>query len=841
LAIAGAIHYRRHKQSAEAGDDSGDHELSVFSTVTNAIGLRNSNLSSLRQSSDLSSGFVMDLTSATMTGTLSKKRGVGSSRWDNYVFSTDAKTGVFSWQASKSTKTRQGHMQVQDLFKLPTRDGKKAHRFDAVGVIVTLAQEQNFQQAIQKRRDELQRAYDGLSSELHAEALASGSFNPGVEQPTGSLSTDTSKHIALAKTQDVNGLRSTMRAYLAAEHALATAESEFDVLMRYGFTSGENMLSLSADSDASRSAWVGELTVVCKAHERPLTAHPEYKSAWAMDMLGTQIGKIERGLKVATSSKKYKECEALQTQLDLLNGKRTEANQLHEQMKLAHGSEKERIVQQLEELRIGMEESSMLDSGSVKWVHAMRQFDIPASKIEKLEVLGRGGFGTVRRGKCYGSPCVVKEIKTSTPAEEAMAAKMLQKESRALSKLQHPNVIRLLHVCTEPGSLCIVLELAEQGNLKMFLEKHPDTPVWRRFWFICGITLGMASLHRRKPPMIHHDLKPENVLITNTFMPKIGDFGTVTGTHSTKGAMSTAAGGAGAGTLAYQSPEVLNMSSGAGAATGHDERPVDVYAWGITSFETITGQSAWGGMTHEQVVANVVQRKRPAGWPNGDEQVASSENNGETAIQAMIVTAWKHDPSTRPSFEDLVDMCSHARQQDISLQPPEGASRAALSGQIFVVVSTSAYSLQNEDVMGYVEAVAKVRDDVIFGYDWEGSSTADTRDGTGSVNWSDQASVAKSLWFKGYCERIKAEVLVLAQLGQNIVLVCIKGGPITQLEAKTMKRLKKEIETDLKKKQVPCNMAVEEIGFYDFKQRFSPGQNFTNRPVIASSDAHAPT
>ena len=96
-----------------------------------------------------------------------------------------------------------------------------------------------------------------------------------------------------------------MQVYLAAEHALAIAESEFDVLLRYGSTSGgENLLSLSANSDADRSAWIGELTVVCKAHERPLTAHPEYKSAWAMDMLDTQIGKIERGLKVAKNRKR---------------------------------------------------------------------------------------------------------------------------------------------------------------------------------------------------------------------------------------------------------------------------------------------------------------------------------------------------------------------------------------------------------------------------------------------------------------------------------------------------------------------------------------------------------
>jgi hypothetical protein len=198
---------RGKQQGADVGD-GGDQELSVFSAVTKAISstFRSSSLSSSRQSSDLSGSFVLNPTSATMTGTMSKKTGAGSSRWENWFFSIDAETRVLSWQTSKTAKTRQAHMRVEELFKLPERDGKRSHRFDVAGTVVTVAQEQKCQQTIQKRRDKLQHAHDALSAGLTAETvLAADGSNPGIEQSTDVPSTtdgpSVAKQIELAKAQ----------------------------------------------------------------------------------------------------------------------------------------------------------------------------------------------------------------------------------------------------------------------------------------------------------------------------------------------------------------------------------------------------------------------------------------------------------------------------------------------------------------------------------------------------------------------------------------------------------------------------------------------------------------
>ena len=176
------------------------------------------------------------------------------------------------------------------------------------------------------------------------------------------------------------------------------------------------------------------------------------------------------------------------------------------------------------------------------------------------------------------------------------------------------------------------------------------------------------------------------------------------------------------------------------------------------------------------------------------------------------------------------------------------------SRNLTVVVSSATEGLNGEPVMQTVESVCKMRQDVLFGYDWAGSTTAKdgdldiaeicnishARNGskgrckpaadwydwstqiddapvtgqvlraqrtkdhrlvqyedgkeeilhkdqliiTPTIIWKDSASVAKSDWFKGYCDSIKAEIKVLAQLGEyaRLEIMCIEGGP-SQLEA----------------------------------------------------------
>jgi hypothetical protein len=128
--------------------------------------------------------------------------------------------------------------------------------------------------------------------------------------------------------------------------------------------------------------------------------------------------------------------------------------------------------------------------------------------------------------------------------------------------------------------------------------------------------------------------------------------------------------------------------------------------------------------------------------------------------------------------------------------------------------------------MRLVERTSRARADFIFGYDWAGSTTADSRDsrqpttaeligGRAAVNWGDKKSVGDSYWFKGYCDAIRGEIKTLSQMPQvkTLRLICIKGGPITQLEQETILTVVEETKKDLQVKQVDADIEVVSLNF----------------------------
>ena len=128
----------------------------------------------------------------------------------------------------------------------------------------------------------------------------------------------------------------------------------------------------------------------------------------------------------------------------------------------------------------------------------------------------------------------------------------------------------------------------------------------------------------------------------------------------------------------------------------------------------------------------------------------------------------------------------------------------------------------DQDVMGLSVVIAKAREDVQIIYDQAGSSSANVADyGPGKespamrargrigtarpgkgVDWTNRESVRQSNWFIGYQERIKGGIEISLQDGSfdEVVVLCIKGGVITQLEQDTVNEIIRDVESDLKLK-----------------------------------------
>ena len=122
--------------------------------------------------------------------------------------------------------------------------------------------------------------------------------------------------------------------------------------------------------------------------------------------------------------------------------------------------------------------------------------------------------------------------------------------------------------------------------------------------------------------------------------------------------------------------------------------------------------------------------------------------------------------------------------------------------------------------MRIVQDTRKTRSDIVFGYDWAGSTTADDRDN--EVDWSSMESVRQSYWFKGYAESVKAEMKVLCQQQprSRLRLLCISGGPISQLEAREIKaNLVEDAQRDMATRGVDdLRVEVVETSFDEFKE-----------------------
>ncbi|KAF8711147.1 hypothetical protein HU200_029155 [Digitaria exilis] len=154
--------------------------------------------------------------------------------------------------------------------------------------------------------------------------------------------------------------------------------------------------------------------------------------------------------------------------------------------------------------------------------------------------LGSGGFGEVYMGVHKdGEKIAVKMLHNKPGLDE----EQFLNEFNSLSRLQHPNIVRLVGYCHEIQKTCVkyngrfifaerirlalCIEYMPSGSLDKYLSDEYDGLHWNvRYTLIKGICKGLKYLHEElRPPIYHLDLKPANILLDENMLPKIADFG----------------------------------------------------------------------------------------------------------------------------------------------------------------------------------------------------------------------------------------------------------------------------------------------------------------------------
>ena len=195
-------------------------------------------------------------------------------------------------------------------------------------------------------------------------------------------------------------------------------------------------------------------------------------------------------------------------------------------------------------------------------------------RYEVLELLAGGGQGTVYRARDSESGEVVA-LKVMHPGHtgEAQYLEALRREANLASRLEHPNVTRVLDYQVESGTAYVVMEYVPD-----VLSDHisPDNPMSPER--VLQIARGICSAlsHAHSLDVVHRDIKPQNILLTYDGTVKVTDFGIArameASTMSRTGVM---------GTPFYMSPEQW--------AGGRVDGRADVYSLGILLYELLTG------------------------------------------------------------------------------------------------------------------------------------------------------------------------------------------------------------------------------------------------------------
>ena len=220
------------------------------------------------------------------------------------------------------------------------------------------------------------------------------------------------------------------------------------------------------------------------------------------------------------------------------------------------------------------------NEGSSAGIIAFRYTDLVRATKNFSEKLGGGGFGSVYKGVLSDSTSIaVKRLDGACQGEKQFRA-----EVSSIGLIQHINLVKLIGFCCEGDHRLLVYEHMLNGSLDghLFKKRNDATDVlnWNiRYQISLGVARGLSYLHQScRECIIHCDIKPENILLDASFVPKVADFGLAAFVGRDFSRILTSF----RGTAGYLAPEWL---SGVAITS-----KVAVYSFGMVLMEIISGR-----------------------------------------------------------------------------------------------------------------------------------------------------------------------------------------------------------------------------------------------------------
>ena len=262
------------------------------------------------------------------------------------------------------------------------------------------------------------------------------------------------------------------------------------------------------------------------------------------------------------------------------------------------------------------------------------------------EKIGNGGMATVYKAldQVLNRYVAVKVLREEFTTDEEFI-KRFNAEAQSAARLTHPNIVSVYDVGQEYNIYYIVMELIQGKTLKQIIEEDGHLS-WK--WAVnIAIQIASALEMAHKNNIIHRDIKPHNIMITEDGVAKVTDFGIAKAvSNSTITAFGTTL-----GSVHYFSPEH--------ARGGYTDSKSDLYSLGVVMYEMVTGKVPFDADTPVSVALKHMQ----------EEPVPPIKVNKEIpfAVNQIILKAMKKDPNER--YQNASEMI---KDLNIALKRPEG-------------------------------------------------------------------------------------------------------------------------------------------------------------------------
>ena len=274
-------------------------------------------------------------------------------------------------------------------------------------------------------------------------------------------------------------------------------------------------------------------------------------------------------------------------------------------------------------------------------------FGTKLGPYEILAPLGAGGMGEVYRARDTRlDRSVAIKVLPEHLAADAGLKQRLERESKAISALQHPNICTLFDVGSQNGVDFLVMELLEGQTLADRLEKGP-LPIAQAVTIGVEVAQALEAAHRQD--IIHRDLKPANIMLTKSGA-KLMDFGlakpepmggstggltpstpTMSFASLTSAASPLTQKGSIVGTFQYIAPEVLQGQEA-------DARS-DVFAFGCVIYEMVTGRRAFEGKSQISVLSAILEKE--------PEPMSATQPQTPPMLERIVRGCLAKDPADR--------------------------------------------------------------------------------------------------------------------------------------------------------------------------------------------------